>query len=160
MILLAVAAGGLTAATRLPGFPTRSYLAFALAVPFLQGALFAAMNAGTDLALDVETGFFNRLALTPLRAPALLAGEIGGQLIISAVGAIVYLTVGVIFGVDIATGVGGALVLLALALIVGFAFSSLGALIALWFGPRRLSRASSPSSSCWSSSLLPTSHAT
>lgn len=134
LILLAVAAGGLTAATRLPGFPTRSYLAFALAVPFLQGALFAAINAGTDLAVDIESGFFNRLALTPLRAPALLAGEIGGQLVISAFGAVAYLTVGVIFGVHIAAGVGGAFVLLALALLVGFAFSSLGALIALWLG--------------------------
>ena len=33
----------------------------------MQGALFATMNAGTDLAGDIETGFLNRLALTPLQ---------------------------------------------------------------------------------------------
>ena len=44
----------------------------------MQGALFAAMNAGTDLAHDIETGFLNRLALTPLRGPALIAGLLAG----------------------------------------------------------------------------------
>jgi ABC-2 type transport system permease protein len=134
LILLAVNASGLTAATRLPGFPTHSYLAFALAVPFLQGALFASINAGTDIAVDVESGFFNRLALTPLRGSALLAGQIGGQVVVASIAACVYLIVGMALGVDIAAGFGGALVLLLLAVMLGFAFASLGALIALWLG--------------------------
>ena len=65
--LMAVNAGGLRASTELPGFPTDSFLAFALAVPFIQGALFSTMNAGTDIARDVQTGFINRLSLTALR---------------------------------------------------------------------------------------------
>ena len=32
------------------------------------------MNAGTDLARDIQDGFFNRLALTPLRGAGLLLG--------------------------------------------------------------------------------------
>ena len=36
-------------------------------MPFIQGALFSTMNAGTDLARDIQTGFLNRLALTPMR---------------------------------------------------------------------------------------------
>ena len=51
----------------IPGFPTDRFVAFALAIPFLQGALFATMNAGTDLARDIQTGFLNRLSLTPMR---------------------------------------------------------------------------------------------
>ena len=47
--LMLVNAGGLRSSTQLPGFPTDSFLAFALAVPFIQGALFSTMNAG-----DVE----------------------------------------------------------------------------------------------------------
>src|SRR2546423_14717448 len=77
-LLLAVNAGGLRAETRLPGFPTDSFLAFALAVPFIQGALFATMNAGTDLARDIQTGFLSRLSLTPMRGIALLARQLGG----------------------------------------------------------------------------------
>jgi len=55
LFLLAVNSGGLKDATNLPGFPTDSYITFALAVPFMQGALFSVMNAGTDLARDIET---------------------------------------------------------------------------------------------------------
>ena len=63
--LMLINSGGLKASTQLPGFPTDSFLAFALAVPFIQGALFSTMNAGTDLARDIQTGFFSRLSLTP-----------------------------------------------------------------------------------------------
>ena len=75
MMLLAVNSGGLKAETRLPGFPTGSFVAFALAVPFMQGALFATMNAGTDLARDIQTGFLSRLSLTPMRRLAVLGAS-------------------------------------------------------------------------------------
>src|SRR5262249_31519816 len=71
MLLLAVNSGGLRAESNLPGFPTRSVVAFLLAVPFIQGALFATMNTGTDLARDIQTGFMSRLSLTPMRGVAL-----------------------------------------------------------------------------------------
>ena len=55
LILLAVNATGLRAATRLPGFPTNSYISFAIAVAFVQGAMFSLINTGTNLAEDIET---------------------------------------------------------------------------------------------------------
>ena len=51
-------------------------------MPFIQGALFVSITAGTDLARDIETGFLNRLALTPLRGEALLVGQLGGALVV------------------------------------------------------------------------------
>ena len=99
LMLLAVNAGGLEAATSLPGFPTESFLSFALAVPFIQGAIFATMNAGTDLARDIDTGFLNRLALTPMRGVALLAGQLGGVVAMGLFQAAVYLAVGLAVGV-------------------------------------------------------------
>ena len=54
-VLFAINASGLDAATQIPGFPTDDYRDFALAFPFMQGALFIALNAGTDLARDIET---------------------------------------------------------------------------------------------------------
>jgi hypothetical protein len=33
------------------------------------------MNAGTDLARDIQTGFLNRLRSTPMRSVALLAAS-------------------------------------------------------------------------------------
>ena len=47
LILLAVNASGLKAATHLPGFPTHSYISFAIAVAFIQGGMFSLINTGT-----------------------------------------------------------------------------------------------------------------
>jgi ABC-2 type transport system permease protein len=132
--LMAVNAAGLDASTNLPGFPTDSFLAFALAVPFIQGALFSTMNAGTDLARDIQTGFLNRLALTSMRGWALLAGQLGGIVVLGVVQAIVYIAVGLIAGVEIASGALGILTLLAFAVLVSAGFGALGAFLALRTG--------------------------
>jgi ABC-2 type transport system permease protein len=134
LLLLAVNAGGLDAATRLPGFPTDSFVAFALAIPFIQGALFATMNTGTDLARDIQTGFLNRLALTPMRGVALLAGQLGGSLTMGVIQALVYLGVGLAVGVRFASGPLGLLVLIAFAILVSVGFGALGAFAALRTG--------------------------
>src|SRR5438445_5392770 len=89
MLLLAVNSGGLKAETQLPGFPTNSFVAFALAGPFIQGALFSTMNAGTDLARDIQTGFLNRLTLTPMRRLAVRGGQLGGVIVPGLVQAVV-----------------------------------------------------------------------
>lgn len=134
LFLLAVNSGGLKDATNLPGFPTDSYLTFALAVPFMQGALFSVMNAGTDLARDIESGFLNRLALTPLRGAALLSGLLAGAVLLGLVQAATYLTVGLIAGAELVTGVGGALVIVALAVTITVGFGSIGLFAALRTG--------------------------
>jgi ABC-2 type transport system permease protein len=134
MALLAVNSGGLKAETHLPGFPTKSFVAFALAVPFIQGALFATMNAGTDLARDVETGSLSRLSLTPLRGAALLAGQLGGVVTLGVIQACFYILVGLAVGVRPAAGVGGVAVLLVFAALIALAFGSIGAWAALRTG--------------------------
>ena len=134
LLLLAVNSTGLQSATHLPGFPTDSYFAFALAVPFMQGALFATMNAGTDLARDIQTGFLNRLALTPMRGIALLAGQLGGVMTMTAVQAAVWIATGLIFGVHFAAGAGGIVVLFIFSLLIGLGFGALGAFLALRTG--------------------------
>jgi len=115
--LLLVNSGGLKASTLLPGFPTDSFLAFALAVPFIQGALFSTMNAGTDLARDIQTGFFSRLSLTPMRGSALLAGQLAGIVVL-----------------QFASGAGGIAVLLVYAALVSLGFGALGSFLALRTG--------------------------
>src|SRR3990172_7284004 len=132
--LMAVNAGGLRSSTDLPGFPTESFLAFALAVPFIQGALFSTMNAGTDLARDIQTGFVNRLALTALRDWALLTGQLAGVVALGMLQVLFYLAVGVTAGVEIASGLGGVLVLLLYGAIVSLAFGALGAFLAFRTG--------------------------
>ena len=129
LFLLAVNSGGLQRATRIPGFPTHSYLTFALAIPFMQGALFSTMNAGTDLARDIETGFLNRLALTPLRA-----GLLAGAVMVAIVQAITYVLVGLAAGASFAAGFAGVLVIFALSVLITVGFGAIGLFAALRTG--------------------------
>jgi ABC-2 type transport system permease protein len=134
LFLLAVNSSGLEDATDLPGFPTDSYLTFVLAVPFIQGALFSVMNSGTDLARDIETGFLNRLALTPLHGAALLSGLLAGSVVLGLIQAVAYLTVGLVAGAELAAGPAGALVIVALSVTITVAFGTIGLFAALRFG--------------------------
>ena len=134
LALMLVNSGGLEPATEIPGFPTDSFLAFALAVPFVQGALFSTMNAGTDLARDIQTGFLDRLGLTPMRGSALIAGQLVGVVTLGLLQAAVYVTAGIVAGVDIATGAPGVAAILALAALYSLGFGAVGTLLALRTG--------------------------
>jgi ABC-2 type transport system permease protein len=134
LFLLAINASGLDAATKLPGFPADSYVSFAIAVPFVQAGLFAVAGTGADLARDIETGFLDRLALTPMSGFALVAGQLAGTVALGVFQFCVFMAVGLSAGAGFETGFGGALVLLALALMIVFAFGSIGVAAAFRLG--------------------------
>jgi ABC-2 type transport system permease protein len=134
LFLLAVNSAGLSAATQIPGFPTDSYLTFVLAVPFIQGALFATMNSGQALAEDIENGFFNRLALTPMRGSSLIAGQLGGLVVIGLIQATIYLAVGLAAGAHFEAGIAGVPVLLALSILISIGFGGIGMFMAIRTG--------------------------
>src|SRR5207249_11800279 len=104
LFLLAIDASGLDAAPSIPVFPADSYLAFALAFPFMQGALFATNTAGANIAQDIGTGFFNRLSLTPMRGASLLAGQLSGVLLLGTIQAFAFLAAGLAAGAQIEAG--------------------------------------------------------
>jgi ABC-2 type transport system permease protein len=132
--LLAVNSGGLQPATLIQGFPTNRFVAFALAIPFLQGALFATMNAGTDLARDIQTGFLSRLSLTPVRGLGLILGQLAGVAAVALIQALFY--VGTAYAIDVhpKSGAGGVVVLLALAVAIAIGFGAVGVFMALRTG--------------------------
>jgi len=134
LIMMAINTGGLNAATNLPGFPADTYLDFAIAVPFLQGSLFACINAGASMARDVETGFLQRLAMTPMQRAALLIGQLGGVMVVALMSALIYIAVGFAAGMDFEAGLLGIPALLALAMLVALAFAALGAFVGLRSG--------------------------
>jgi ABC-2 type transport system permease protein len=134
LILLSINSSGLESATKIPGFPTNSYFEFALAIAFVQGALFSANSAGTNVASDIESGFLNRLSLTPLRRMALMMGQLSGIVALGLIQALTFLGVGVVFGAGIEAGVGGAAVIVLLSLTISLAFGCIGAFVALRSG--------------------------
>ena len=134
LFFLAVVSAGARSAARLPGFPTDSYFKFYLAGPFLLGTLLAGANGGTDLAIDVESGFMNRLALTPVQRLGVIAGNLAGTLTVGLIELATFVAVGLAFGVRLQAGPAGLAVLAALALLVSAEFGALWAVVGLRTG--------------------------
>lgn len=134
LMLLTINSQGLSPATKIPGFPTDRFLDFLLVITFMQAALFATSSAGLGLARDIESGFLDRLALTPMRAGALVAAQISGAIFIAFASSIVYVGIGLATQVDFKSGVLGVLLLMLLASWTAFAFAAMGAWLALRAG--------------------------
>jgi ABC-2 type transport system permease protein len=134
MMFFAINAYGLDAAASIPGFPADSYLDFAFAFPLIQASLFGAITAGADLARDIETGFFDRLKLTPMRPVSLLLGMLAGILALGLLQGVVFLAVGTLMGVDIRSGFLGMVVIVFLMMLVALGFGGIGAILALRTG--------------------------
>jgi ABC-2 type transport system permease protein len=131
MILLAINSVGLKSATSLPGFPTNSYLTFALSFAFIQAGVFAVIGTGQNLAEDNQGGFFNRLQLTPIHPAALVTGQLAGTLALGMFQASTYIAVGLLAGAHIQAGLGGAVVLILLAIAISLAFGAVGLAIGM-----------------------------
>jgi ABC-2 type transport system permease protein len=135
LVLMGINVGGLDQATNIPGFPpVDSYLDFAIAFPFVQGSLFASINAGSAVARDIETGFLNRLALTPMQRAALLLGNLSGVMVVALFSSLIYLAVGFAAGLHVHAGFLGVVVLLVLGLLIALAFASIGSFVGLRTG--------------------------
>ena len=134
MMFFSVNAYGLDAATSIPGFPADSYLDFAFAFPLVQASLFGSITAGADLARDIESGFFDRLSLTPMRPVALLAGMLAGVVALGLLQGVVFLVIGLLMGVEVSSGFLGMVVLVLLTVLVALGFGGVGAILALRTG--------------------------
>jgi ABC-2 type transport system permease protein len=134
LMFFSINAYGLDAAARIPGFPADSYLDFAFAFPLIQASLFGAITAGADLARDIETGFFDRLKLTPMRPVSLLLGMLAGILALGLLQGVVFLAVGTLMGVDVRSGFPGMVVIVFLMMLVALGFGGIGAILALRTG--------------------------
>ena len=134
MMFFSINAYGLDAAARIPGFPADTYLDFAFAFPLIQASLFGAITAGADLARDIESGFFDRLSLTPMRPVSLLLGMLAGIVALGLLQGVVFLAVGMLMGVDVRSGLPGMGVIVVLTVLVALGFGGLGAILALRTG--------------------------
>jgi ABC-2 type transport system permease protein len=134
LLLLTINSKGLSAATSIPGFPAGRYLDFAIVITFMQSALFATSAAGLGLVRDIESGFLDRLALTPMRAGALVVAQIAGAIAIALGASLLYIAIMFATQVDFHTGPIGVLALLGLSMWTAFSFATIGAWIALRSG--------------------------
>jgi ABC-type multidrug transport system permease subunit len=131
-MFLAVNTGGLSATTRLPGFPVvHGFLDFQLAAAMTQSLLLGGVSAGVAMAIEIEGGFFDRLTAAPVPRIALVLGRLVATGVLAMAQVTWFLAIGLIFGAHIHGGVPGVLLILIIGAIAGVAFGGIGVTLAL-----------------------------
>jgi len=130
-MFLAVNVGGLERATELPGFPNAGFLDFQLAAAITQALLLGGVSAGIAVALEIESGFFDRLVTSPVPRSALVFGRLLATGIISLGITGYFIVVGLLFGADFRGGVPGVALVLVIGAVAGTGFGAIGTALAL-----------------------------
>lgn len=118
----------------LPGLAGKSYLAFILPVSVVSSALSGAGAAGQSIVRDIESGYFDKLLLTPISRGALLLGSMLAGAIILGLQTIVVIVIGLLMGLQPETGILGIIAVMGLALLLGTGFSGFTVGVALQTG--------------------------
>ena len=122
------------AAAFIPNLSGNSYLGFILPLSIVSSALSGAGIAAQNLVRDIESGYFDKLLLTPISRVALLLGPILAGSFILGMQAIIVITVALIMGLESATGLGGLLFVVGLAVLLGTGFAGFTVSAALGSG--------------------------
>jgi ABC-2 type transport system permease protein len=134
-LLLAIQTGGAGAGIELPGFPpVQSFLQFMLAGSMMQSMMLAGNSGGIAFAVDIEMGFTDRLFASPIPRFAIVLGRLAGTAALGLFAALWFLAIGLVFGAEIAGGIPGALLAIALITASALAVGGIGAAIALRTG--------------------------
>lgn len=110
------------------------YINFILPLSIVSSSLSGAGVAGQSLVRDIESGYFDKLMLTPISRAALILGPTLAGAVILAIQATFIITVGLFMGLDPATGWLGLLALVGFALLLGLSFAGFTIGVALLSG--------------------------
>jgi ABC transporter DrrB family efflux protein len=127
VLLFAYVFGG---AIHIPG---ASYIDFLLPGILVQTATFSGLNTGIALAEDLKNGLIDRFWSLPMSRFAVIAGRIAADTVLSSIAVLVMVGVGTLIGFRFHAGIAEAALAIALAILTGMTFATLGALLAVIF---------------------------
>ncbi|MDZ4770490.1 MAG: ABC transporter permease [Chloroflexota bacterium] len=110
------------------------YLGFILPLSIVSAALSGASVAGTSIVRDIESGYYDKLMLTPINRAALLLGPMIAGAILLAAQTVVVVGIALLLGLQPVTGFLGLLAVIGIALLLGVGFSGFTVGIALRTG--------------------------
>lgn len=118
-----------------PGFlastGTSSYLEFASAGILLQNAFSSALQSGTSVVDDLNSGYLQKMLVTPVSRPAILLGRLVTDAFRVTVQSIIILVLAYALGATFATGIVGILIMLLTIAFFGLAWSGISLAIGL-----------------------------
>jgi ABC-2 type transport system permease protein len=113
--------------TDVPGFPTDRSANWFLPLAVVMGCSFAGMGLGFATIRDLESGFYDRLRMSPAPRRSLLLGGLGSALVRASLAILVVAIVGVALGARLTGGALGALALF----VAGLGIATVGTFWAL-----------------------------
>jgi ABC-2 type transport system permease protein len=112
--------------------PGLNYTAFQMGTAILLGV--TGVSRAPALVLDIQSHYFDRLLLTPVRRTAILIGHMAADMAVAAALTVPILVLGLILGVHFQDGPLGVVLFIALAALWSLAFAGFGYAIALKTG--------------------------
>jgi ABC-2 type transport system permease protein len=91
-------------------------------------------SAGLNMVADIESGYFDKLLLTPANRLSILLGAMGADFLRIVAQGLLVVAVAMVSGTDFATGVVGAVAMVLIASVAGLAYSGVGFAVALKTG--------------------------
>jgi len=122
LVLFTQVFGGVATQAIGDGGTSMSYETYLVPAIAIQVALAAAATSGVGLVNDIESGMFEKVLVTPMNRTAVFVGKTAAEVARIAVQIGIILGLGVLLGAEIATGLVGALGIMAV-----------GVLFSLWF---------------------------
>jgi ABC-2 type transport system permease protein len=117
-----------------PFGPRDHYLEFLLVATVIQGVLFGSLSGASELAQDIESGFFDRLIATPVARWSILVGRLAGSAVLGLVQGLVFLGVFTLFGADVAGGAAAYVFIPVMAMLVALGIGGLLSAMAIRTG--------------------------
>lgn len=107
VFLVIAFAGAFSGLVLLPGFPAAKSLDWFLPMALIQGAAFAGVTTGLGVARDLESGFYDRLLMSPASRSALVAGPLLASMLRALFPITLLLIIAGIAGASLPGGVAG-----------------------------------------------------
>jgi ABC-2 type transport system permease protein len=111
------------AAAFIPDLGGNNYLGFILPLSIISASLSGAGIAAQNLVRNIESGYFDKLLLTPVNRSALLTGTIFSGAVILGIQAALVMGVALLMGLRVETGLLGILAVVGMSVLLGLGFA-------------------------------------
>jgi ABC-2 type transport system permease protein len=115
----------------IPGFPASNYLLFATPGILLQNAFSSALQSGVSIVDDLNSGYLQKMLVTPVSRSAILLGRLTSDAFRVVVQSIIILALAYLLGASVVTGLGGILLIFLTIAFFGLAWSGISLAIGL-----------------------------
>lgn len=138
LFFFVVNAAAFRSVSNLPGFPVDSYLEFIAPTALFTSVFFTTTNIGTELALDISSGYFRKLLIMPIPRWVIIASKFSEAGVLAIIQGGVLLILLLVLGVTINTGFLGVLAMFAMLMIFSMGWSCVSIIAALRSGNPRV----------------------